>query len=92
LVYLSDDEYGEQMMSFNTSFSWKLLDAMNGMVELYNECEDWNIKFYYLACFTKELNDHDSWMFDHEGDWEGDVMLKELGSMWKKLMKKTDGK
>jgi hypothetical protein len=31
-------------------------------------------------------------MYDHEAGFGGVEMLKGLGSMWKKLLKKTDGK
>ena len=47
-------------------------------------------KFDLLYAYTYHLKEYDVWMHDNEGGMEG--MVKDLASMWKRLLKNNDEK
>lgn len=83
-------QYGEQLLHFNTSFSYDVLNAWNEFTVRFHDAKDNQEKFDLLLGFTHTIKEHDVWMHDHEAGWGGDDMVKQLGQSWTLVLPKTD--
>ena len=84
------EQFGAQLMSFSTSFSYHVLGAWSQFSKLYHQTMDWKRKFDLLLGFTDTLKEHDVWIHDHEVGWGGEKMVKQLALCWKTILTKTD--
>ena len=76
---------------FNTSFSYDVEDAFAQLKQhLWAKTKGAAAKFDLIFAFTQIIEKCDVWMHDNEGgmaDW-----VKDLGSLWKRLLKNNDEK
>ena len=84
------DQYGDTMMMFNTSFSYKLLDAFETFRKKYKNARSWPRKLDLLFAFTFAIQKYDVWMHDHEVGWEGPKMTASLARLWGNAFFKED--
>jgi len=85
------DQAGGSFMCFNTSFSYDVMDAFYHLKnKLWARAKGPDAKFDLLFAFTQNVERYDCWMHDNEGGMED--WVKDLGSMWKRLLKNPDEK
>jgi hypothetical protein len=87
---LLGEQAGSSFMMFNTSYSYQVLNAFEDIKKLLTKTKSWTHKFNLLFAFTFMIDQHDTWMHDHECGWGGEIMLKALATRWKAVLKKTD--
>ena len=82
----ADDSY---CFIFNTATSYQLYrNFYQVFFPRYKRTKAWPTKFNMLAAWTYQLQRHNFWMRDNEGEMYD--MVEDLGSLWKKLLKKSD--
>jgi len=87
------DDFDEDFLMQNTSFSLEVLGAYDGFADMYKRLKEWDVKFDHLFAFTYGLWNDDVWMHDHEMGWGeigGAKMCKGLARLWKAILKKSD--
>ena len=76
---------------FGTSFSYEILGGFDYFISnIYSKAKGPAAKFDLLFGYTFFLKEYDVWMHDNEGGMED--MVKNLASMWKRLLKNDDEK
>jgi hypothetical protein len=78
----------EENEMFCTSFSYKVLESWNILKRQLSRSKSPNKALDMLLAYTSILKDYDFWMNDNEGGM--DVLIKGLGSAWKKVLKNSD--
>mmetsp|Transcript_20951 Transcript_20951/g.38420 ORF Transcript_20951/g.38420 Transcript_20951/m.38420 type:complete len:237 (+) Transcript_20951:93-803(+) len=90
-AFILGDQADHGMMMFNTSFSHEVQGGFYDFKSsLYAKAKTPANKFDLLYAYTYHLKEYDVWMHDNEGGMEG--MVKDLASMWKRLLKNDDEK
>ena len=86
----------DSFISFNTSFSYKVVRKWRGLVKMTLKvcAKKPKHRFDFLLAWTKAIDSYDCWKHDHEDgyaeEYGGGEMLSEMGKIWKALLKKTD--
>jgi len=81
------DQAGDDMLMFNTSFSYQVLAAYEQLKKkLSRNKSKPATQLNLMFGFTYFLKQHDAWMHDHEAEWGGEKMICDLGKRWKKLL------
>lgn len=82
------EQHGQDFMTFNTSFSNRVISAWNAFTVRFQQALEWQEKFDLLLGFTDTLKEHDFWMNDHEVGWGGEKMVEQLGRSWKLMLER----
>jgi hypothetical protein len=77
----------DNFLMFNTSFSYTVMDSWDTLKRMLQRKTPAQ-KLDILIAYTSTLLDYDFWMNDNEGGM--DVVVKGLGSAWKRLLKNGD--
>ena len=86
--YILGDQASDGLM-FTTSFSYGIYDGFYSFKsDIYGKKRSWSEKFDLLFAYTYFLKQYDVWMHDNEGDMCD--MVKDLASLWKRLLAKDD--
>jgi hypothetical protein len=80
------EQANESFMTFNTSFSYEILDSFGDFFSLLNKKKSAGEKLDYLFAYTYTLNAHDVWAHDHEVGWGGHKPLAKLAKTWKDVL------
>ena len=80
----------ESFLSFNTSFSYEVMESFDEMRQEYSRTSDWGARFDMLFAYTHTIEEQDVWMHDHEVGWGGEVWLASLAKLWRAVLKKSD--
>ena len=93
--FLGDQRHRGMFLSFNTSFSWRVLQVVNSFLEAYEkrpQWQQWPHKINVLLALSHALVEYDVWEHDHEIDWlePADRMFKRLAKAWKAALKQRD--
>ena len=80
------DQADESFMMFTTSFSYEVLQAFDDFFSLLKKKKTAGEKFDYLFAFTRSVQDHDTWMHDHEVGWGGHKPIAKLAKAWKEVL------
>ncbi|KAL7479958.1 hypothetical protein ACHAWX_000144 [Stephanocyclus meneghinianus] len=84
------DKYPGGFLMFNTSFSYDVLEAFELVKDRFNRTKSWPKKFDLLLGFTHAIKEFDYWLNDHEVGWGGEIMVKKLGQMWRRVLAKSN--
>ena len=95
------EQHGQELMTFNTSFSYQVINAWNAFTVRFHEASttstssndnnnNWQEKFDLLLGFTDTLKEHDVWMHDHEDGWGGEKMVEQLAKSWQLVLERTN--
>ena len=84
------EQHGQSLMTFSTSFSYRVIKAWNAFTVRFQEAVDWQEKFDLLLGFTDTLKEHDVWMNDHEVGWGGEKMVEQLAKSWKLMLERSN--
>mmetsp|Transcript_24166 Transcript_24166/g.52125 ORF Transcript_24166/g.52125 Transcript_24166/m.52125 type:complete len:208 (-) Transcript_24166:320-943(-) len=86
---LLGDQADEDLMCFNTSFSYEVKDGFYEFLSKeYSRTKKQSSKFDLLLGYTYNLQEYDVWMHDNEGDMDG--FVSDLAKMWKDLLTNSD--
>jgi len=83
------DQANGMIMSFNTSFSWHVLETWRTMKKRLSKVKTKpSLELDMLMAYTYVLKEYDTWMNDNEGGM-GEI-VEGLASAWKRLLGKYD--
>ena len=89
--YVLGDQADDEIMMFNTSFSYEIRDGFEEYRSVsWKKLKTPAQKFDSLFAYTYLLKMYDTWMHDNEGDMED--MVAGLAALWKGLLKNNDEK
>jgi hypothetical protein len=76
------DQASESILTFNTTFSYEVLDAFSEVKATVRKTSSWGVKFDMLFAFTYTINEYDTWVNDHECGWGGNRFIRSLAKLW----------
>lgn len=84
------EQYGDSIMMFTTSFSYRILENIPKEIEKIKRRKDASEKFDLLFALTYNLDRYDSWLNDYEDSAAVKSLITKLGNTWKKLLAMSD--
>lgn len=88
-LILGDQHDENNLKLFHPSYSFAdVLSAFDTMNKEFKNKRLWSKKFNILFGFTLAIKIYDSWVDNNDGI-ETDDMIDEIGTMWKKVMKRS---
>ena len=87
---LLGEQADEDMMSFDTSFSYQVMGAYGAFARALRSAPSAAARFDALLGFTANLAEYDAWVHDHEVGWGGHRFLADLARQWRDVLAQDD--